>query len=78
MEKREILKNRKYRHFKGKEYLVLDVALHTETEEELVIYRALYGKCKLYARPKEIFLSKVDKEKYPKVEQEYRLELIED
>lgn len=66
-----------YKHFKGDYYIVLDVAEHTETGEKLVIYRALYEDAKLYARPYDMFLSKVDKEKYPNVDQEYRLELQE-
>ena len=41
----------KYRHFKGGEYEVLGVARHTETLEELVVYRALYGERKLWVRP---------------------------
>lgn len=64
-----------YKHFKGDYYLVEDIAIHSETNEKLVIYRSLYGESELYARPYDMFLEKVDKVKYPDVVQEYRFEL---
>lgn len=64
-----------YKHFKGDYYIVEDVAIHSETKEKYIVYRALYGDGTLYIRPYDMFLSKVDKVKYPNVEQEYRFEL---
>lgn len=64
-----------YRHFKGNMYEVVMTATHTETEEELVIYRPCDGgKC--FARPLAMFLSEVDHEKYPDVKEKYRFTLI--
>ena len=49
----------RYRHYKGKEYQVFGCARHTETEEEFVVYQALYGECGLWIRPKAMFLEDV-------------------
>ena len=65
-----------YRHFLGKRYEVLCSARHTETEAELVIDQARYGERGMYARPLTMFLSPVDKEKYPDAAQVWRFELL--
>ncbi|PJI50151.1 MAG: TonB box-like protein [Pseudomonas sp.] len=49
-----------YRHYKGQEYRVLAVARHSETEEELVIYQALYGEFGLWVRPLSMFIEAVE------------------
>ena len=74
---REIRIHGVYRHFKGRCYLVEDVALHSETGEEYVVYRQLYGEGKLWIRPKAMFLEPVDRVKYPDCPQQYRFELVE-
>ena len=50
----------KYKHYKGKMYEVIGVAKHSETLEELVVYRALYGKNELWARTLKMFLEEVE------------------
>lgn len=71
---REIPKSgQAYRHFKGNIIMVLGVATHTETKEDLVVYM---HNDKIWARPLDMFLSEVDHEKYPDVTQKYRFERI--
>ena len=57
-------------------YEIIGVAQETESGEQLMIYRALYGNTGMYARPLDMFLSTVDKAKYPNSVQKYRFEKI--
>lgn len=65
-----------YRHFKGKYYIVEDIAYDSETMKSVVVYRQLYGNKSLFVRDLEMFLSEVDHEKYPSVECKYRFEEV--
>ena len=74
---------KKYKHFKGKLYKVLDIVFDSESNNDeeykkVVIYQALYGDNLKWARPYDMFNSLVDKEKYPNVEQEYRFEEVDE
>lgn len=58
------IKPGKYRHFKGNLYEVIGVARHSETQEEIVVYRALYGEYGLWVRPAAMWTETVDREGY--------------
>ena len=55
-------------------YEIVGLAEHTESKENMMIYRALYGSGKLYARPLDMFMSEVDHNKYLSIQQKYRFE----
>lgn len=68
MNSKEAIKIGKYRHFKGNEYEVLCLAKHSETGEEMVVYRALYGERGVWVRPASMWLEIVERDgkKYPR------------
>lgn len=68
----EVLVGRIYKHYKGDYYIGENIAIHSETGEKMVIYRALYGDGKVYARPYSMFVEKINKGN-----QEYRFQLQE-
>lgn len=67
---------KRYRHFKGGLYEVIEVAVHTETEGIYVIYKDVEDPSLVWARPLSLFLARVDKDTYPRVRQEMRFEEI--
>lgn len=73
---RTLVMNGIYQHFKGNKYKVLLIAKNTETEEDMVVYQALYGDYGYFVRPYSMFVSEVDHEKYPDVKQRYRFEFV--
>lgn len=71
-----IVKGGLYRHFKGMYYYVMDIATHSETGEQFVVYQQLYGERRTFIRPLDMFASDVDREKYPDIEQQERFKLM--
>ena len=68
----EVLAGRIYKHYKGDYYIVLNIALNTETEEQMVVYKALYGNGEVFARPYNSFVQEINKPN-----QKHRFELQE-
>ena len=75
---RGLHRNDTVRHFKGRLYEILHFAHDSETREEVVVYRALYGERGVWVRPKAMFFSPVDREKYPDAPQAWRFECVTD
>lgn len=75
---KERMVGKRYRHFKGSIYVVTDIAVHSETAELIVIYKSFDKPSLVWARPLDMFLSEVDKKKYPEVEQKMRFEEMSD
>ena len=71
---KERMVGKRYRHFKGGIYVVTDIAVHSEDADIIVIYKSFDNPSLVWARPLTMFLSEVDKKKYPDVEQKFRFE----
>ena len=65
---------KRYRHFKGTIYIVTDIAVDSETEKLTVVYKNFETPSLVWTRPLDMFLSDVDREKYPEVKQKMRFE----
>lgn len=73
---KESMVGKRYRHFKGGIYIVTDIAVHSETEGVMVVYKNFDEPTLTWVRPLNMFISEVDKEKYPDVKQEMRFEML--
>lgn len=73
---KETMVGSKYRHFKGGVYIVTDIAVHSETEEPMVIYKNFNNPNLVWCRPLDMFMFEVDHEKYPDVRQTMRFERV--
>jgi len=87
MEDRRFKKGQLVQHFKREgldlgtdEYVyeIIGEAIHSETREKMMVYRAMYGDMEMFVRPYDMFMSEVDHEKYPDVKQKYRFEPVSD
>lgn len=65
-----------YRHFKGKIYQIRELAKHSETGEDMVVYQGMYPPFQVWVRPLSMFLDSVDHEKYSECRQQYRFEEV--
>lgn len=71
---KENMVGRRYKHFKGRTYIVNDIAVHTESDEIMVIYKCFTDPLVTWCRPLSMFTSDVDRIKYPDVKQKKRFE----
>ena len=73
---KETMVGKRYRHFKGGIYIITDIAVHSETEGLMVVYKSFNEPTLTWVRPLNMFISEVDKTKYPDVKQEMRFEQL--